>query len=161
MKKEYNKEINESLFGIDNFSESMSYDEIENKINEASKIVKELVDEFGCQIVFDNWTDYLKEKIHSQKDAWNFMILFFSYDGHKFKVNNPYPFLGMLYRKLGLFFDKDPEGEDENQMNDTFDSIYIELLVKSGIVKEDDYFNMNPYNDEKLKEAYEGSKTIV
>ena len=158
MNKEYKKEINESLFSIDNFSDSMDYDEIEDKIDEAYKIVEELVDEFGYQIVFDNWVSYLKDKVHSQKEAWNFMILFFNYEGYKFKVENPYPFLGMLYKKLKLSLDRDPEGDDENLMNDTFDSIYIELLINSGIVDEDDYFYMNPYYDEKLIEAYNNAK---
>lgn len=55
--------------------------------------------------------------------------LFFDYDGHKFRVENQYPFLGILYKKLGLSLNKDSKGEDEVQINDTFDSIYIELLI--------------------------------
>ena len=86
------------------------------------------------------------------------MILFFIYDGYKFRVENPYPFLGMLYKKLGLSLDRDPKGENEIQMNDTFDLIYIELLINSGIVKREDFFNMNPYHDEKLIEAYNNAK---
>ncbi len=158
MNKEYDKEINKVLFGIDTFSQSMSYDDIENKMSEASKVVKRLVDKFGYQLVFDSWLNYLKENIHSNREAWNFMILFFNYDGHKFKVKDPYPFLGMLYKKLGLSFEKDPKEEDGIQVNDTFDSIYIELLLNSGVVKSNAYFYMNPYNDEKLIEAYKRVK---
>ena len=158
MNKEYDKKTNELLFGIDNFSESMGYDEIENKISEASKIADELVKEFGYQVVFDNWTSYLKENIHSQKDAWNYMILFFNYDGHKFEVKDPYPFLGLLLNKLELSLDREPIGEDEDNMFETFDSIYIELLVKSGIVKQEDYFYMNPYKDARLIAAYNDAK---
>lgn len=154
MSEEYIKKINQVLFSIDNFSKSMTYDEIVNKISEATKIVKGLVDKFGYQVVFDSWENYLKENVDSKRKAWNFMILFFNYDGHKFKIKDPYPFLGMLYKKLDLSFERDPEGDDENQMNDTFDSIYIELLINSGIVKQEDYFYMNPYNDERLIEAY-------
>mgnify|MGYP007002640451 FL=1 len=154
MSEEYIKKINQVLFSIDNFSKSMTCDEIENKINEASKIVKGLVAKFGYQVVFDSWTNYLKENVDSKRKAWNFMILFFYYDGHKFKIKDPYPFLGMLYKKLDLSFERDPEGDEENQMNDTFDSIYIELLINSGIVNQEDYFYMSPYNDERLIEAY-------
>ena len=158
MNKKYNKEMTKKLFSIDNFSELISYDEREKIIKEMSKNVNNLINDYGYQIVFDEWTEYLKDCIHTPKEAWNFMILFFCYDGHKFKVENPYPFLGILYKKLGLSLDKDPEGEDENQMNDTFDTIYIELLVQSGLVKRDDYFNVNPYYDERLKEAYDKIK---
>lgn len=154
MSEEYIKKINQVLFSIDNFSKSMTYDETVNKISEASKIVKKIVDKFGYQVVFDSWENYLKENVDSKRKAWNFMILFFNFDGHKFKIKDPYPFLGMLYKKLDLSFERDPEGDDENQMNDTFDSIYIELLINSGIVKQEDYFYMNPYNDERLIEAY-------
>ena len=155
MSEEYIKKINQVLFSIDNFSKSMTYDETVNKISEASKIVKKIVDKFGYQVVFDSWENYLKENVDSKRKAWNFMILFFNFDGHKFKIKDPYPFLGMLYKKLDLSFERDPEGDDENQMNDTFDSIYIELLINSGIVKQEDYFYMNPYNDERLIEAYD------
>lgn len=112
------------------------------------------MDKFGYQVVFDSWENYLKENVDSKRKAWNFMILFFNYDGHEFKIKDPYSFLGMFYKKLDLSFERDPEGDAENQMNDTFDSIYIELLINSGIVKQEDYFYMNPYNDERLIEAY-------
>lgn len=56
-----------------------------------------------------------------------------------------------------LFFNYD-ERNDEIQMNDTFDSIYIELLLNSGVVKSNAYFYMNSYNDEKLIEAYKRVK---
>ncbi len=42
-------------------------------------------------------------------------------------------------------------------MFNAFDSIYIEILVKSGIVKQDDYFIINPYKDENLKKAFDES----
>lgn len=148
------KEMTKMLFAIDILSESMSYEEKEKRISEASEVVKRLVDESGSQAVFDDWTNYLKESVHTQKEAWNFMILFFNFEGHMFKVNNPYPFLGLLYKKLDLSFDKLPTDDDEIQMNDTFDSIYIELLVGSGIIKLEDYFYVNPYNDAKLIDAY-------
>lgn len=35
----------------------------------------------------------------------------------------------MFYKKLGLSFDKELETEDEKQMFDTFDSIYVECVA--------------------------------
>lgn len=86
------------------------------------------------------------------------MMSFFDYDGHHLiRVNNPYPFLGLLFKKLDLSLDRNPIDEDEDTMFNTFDSIYIEILVKSGIVKQDDYFNINSYKDENLKKAFDES----
>lgn len=160
MNKEYNKNTNNILFNIDNFSKELSSDEIEKQISNASKTAIQLVDDFGCQIVFDEWTNYLKECVNSRKEAWNFMILFVEFDGQKFKVNNPYPFLGLLLNKLNLSLDKEPTDVDEKQIFQTFDTIYIELLVNSGIVKYEDYFYMNPYYDEKLIKEYNNYKNI-
>ncbi len=157
MNNQFDKKINNKLFSIDRFKVGLEYEQELKKAHELSRVAKSLIMEYGDKIVFDSWFEYLKYNVNSQKDAWNFMMSFFDYDGYKLKVENPYPFLGMLYKKLGLSLDKDPEGYDENQMNDTFDSIYIELLVSSGIVKYDDYFNMNPYYDERLRKAYEES----
>lgn len=81
------------------------------KAYKLSKIAKGLIKEYGVQIVFDSWKKYLKDKIQTRKDAWNYMMSFFDYDGHHLKVENPYPFLGMLLNKLELSLDRDPKGE--------------------------------------------------
>lgn len=158
MSKQYDESINYKLFNVDRFKEGMEYEQELEKAYELSKIAKELIKEYGDQKVYDSWVKYLKDNIHSRKDAWNFMMAFFDYDGYHLKVENPYPFLGLLLNKLELSLDRDPLDEDEDNMFETFDSIYIELLVKSGDVKEEDYFNMNPYYDEKLIKAYNEAK---
>ncbi len=158
MNKQYDDSINYKLFSIDRFKEGIEYDQELEKASKLSKKAEELIKEYGDQIVFDSWFKYLKDNIHSRKDAWNFMMAFFDYDGYRLKVENPYPFLGLLLNKLELSLDRDPKDEDEDNMFCTFDSIYIELLVKSGIVKQDDYFYMNPYNDKKLIDAYNDAK---
>ena len=96
-----------------------------------------MIVKFGDQIIFDTWSDYLKENIHSKKDAWNFMMSFIDYNGHHFNIDNPYPFLGLLLNKLELSLDKDLISEEENAMFDSFDSLYIELLINSGIVRQE------------------------
>lgn len=150
MNKTYDLKYNEILFGLDYFAE---YPEEELEARE--DLAEKILDETDNQSVFDGWLTYLRTCVNSHKEAWSFMLWFFNYGGHEIKVSNPYPFLGLLYKKLGLSFDKEPEGDDENQMFDTFDSIYIELLIKSGLIKQEDYFYVNLYNDKKLKEAYD------
>lgn len=149
MNEIYDLKYNDILFGLDYFSD-YSDDELDMREELAEKILNE----FNNQSVFEGWISYLKTTVDSPKEAWSFMSWFFNYGGQEIKVSNPYPFLGMLYKKLGLSFDKEPNTNDEKQMFDTFDSIYVELLTQSGIIKNDDYFYVNLYNDERLKNAY-------
>lgn len=44
---------------------------------------------------------------------------FFDYDGHHLRVNNPYPFLELLFKKLDLSLDRNPIDEDEDTMLNT------------------------------------------
>lgn len=92
MSKQYDESINYKLFSVDRFKEGAKYEQELEKAYELSKIAKELIKEYGDQTVFDSWVKYLKDNIHSRKDAWNFMMAFFDYDGHHLKVENPYPF---------------------------------------------------------------------
>lgn len=78
------------------------------------------------------------------------MSWFYNYGGHEIKTFNPYPFLETLYKKLVLSFDSEPQTDDEKQMFDTFDSIYVEMLTQSGIIKQDDYaikHSIHEFND--------------
>ena len=153
MNKEYNKDINKELFSVD-FQSDFSEDEVER----LSDIAKQLINEYGEQIVFDEWFQYLKESINGRYPAWNFMLAFYNFDGHNLKVKDPYPFLGLLFNRLGLSLETEPSKGEEETMFDTFDSIYVSLLIKSGIIKEDDYFYVNLYSDDRFKKAVEESK---
>ena len=153
MKTEYDENINKELFSID-FQSDYSDDEVDRLL----EIAKQLIAEYGDQVVFDEWFKYLKNSINGRRDAWNFMIAFYNFDGHCLKVSDPYPFLGLLLNRLELSLDSDPAYKDEEMMFETYDSIYIELLIKAGIVKQDEYFDANPYTDEKLKTAVEENK---
>ncbi len=153
MKTEYDENINKELFSID-FQSDYSDDEVDRLL----EIAKQLIAEYGDQFVFDEWFKYLKNSINGRRDAWNFMIAFYNFDGHCLKASDPYPFLGLLLNRLELSLDSDPTSKDEEMMFETYDSIYIELLIKAGIVKQDEYFDANPYTDEKLKTAVEENK---
>lgn len=148
--KKYDLKYNDILFGLDYFSE-YSEDEADMRLDLAEMILND----YDNQSVFDGWFDYLINNVKSTREAWSFMDWFYNYGGHEIKVSDPYPFLGMLYKKLGLSFDKEPKENDETNMYDTFDSIYIELLIKSNIIKQDDYFYVNLYNDDRLKREYD------
>ena len=99
MIKEYDKTITEKLFSVDRFKEGEEY---EKEIEKAEKLYEKaqiILKECDNQQVFDNWFSYLKNNIHNKKDAWNFMMSFFDYDGHNIEVKDPYPFLGLLFNK--------------------------------------------------------------
>ena len=154
MNKKYDIENDIKIFGIDYYSDSLDYDEREKELNEMFDYVTELINEFGYQTLLDEWTKYLKEYIKDKKSALNFMMLFFYYNGHKFVVEDPYPFLCLLYKKLGLSLDEGPKTEEDNEIFDTFDSIYVSLLIKAKKIKEEDYSYANLFDDVKFKEVY-------
>lgn len=152
MNVQYDLKYNDILFDLDYFSD---YSEDESEMRE--ELAEKVLNEVDNQSVFDGWFSFLRFNVNSQKEAWSFMSWFYNYGGHEIKISNTYPFLGMLYKKLGFSFDKEPETNYEKQMFDTFDSIYVELLTKAEIIKQDDYFYVNIYNDDKLKKEYNAS----
>lgn len=147
-KKNYNENLNEKLFGLDYLSDNSSEEEQEKRIDFATKIIQE----YGEQAVFEAWFSYLQNSVNSVRAAWSFMLWFYNFNGEDFKIKNPYPFLGLLFNKLGLSLDDDKKSEDEKQMFDTFDSIYASMLTKSGYFNESNYFDVNPYRDDHLRE---------
>lgn len=158
MIKEYDKTITGKLFSVDHFKEGKEYEKELEKAEKFYEIAQLIIKECDNQQIFDNWFFYFKNNVHSRKDAWNFMISFYDYDGHYLKVSDPYPFLGTLLNRLELSLDNNHASKDEEMMFATFDSIYIELLIKAGIVNQDEYFDANPYTDTKLKKALEENK---
>ncbi len=58
------------------------------------------------------------------------MLWFFNYGVMNSKIADPYPFLGLLFRKLGLSIGSEPRTEDEKERFDTFDSIYVFMPTK-------------------------------
>ena len=153
MNKKYPKNINKELFSVD-FQSDFSEDEVDR----LSKIAEQLINEFGEQVVFDEWLQYFKEFINGRYASWNFMLSVFNFGGHNFKVKDPYPFLGLLFNRLGLSLVAEPSKGEEETIFDTFDSIYVSLLTKSGIIKMDDYFYVNLFSDGKFKKTVEDNK---
>ena len=61
-----------------------------------------------------------------------------------------------LYSSLSL--DKDRGDDDYDNMLQTFDSIYVELLIGAEIIKVEDYCYVNFFNDSKFKEELDALK---
>lgn len=144
--KIYDSNLNNELFGL-NYLSDYSEEEQEKRIDLAAKAVEK----YGEKQVFQSWFSYLKTSVTNPSDAWSFMLWFYNFNGADFKIDDPYPFLGMLFKKLSLSFNELKNGSEEKEKFDTFDTIYASMLIKSGLVAEDDYFNVNPYRDERLK----------
>ena len=145
--KKYDSEFNKELFGLDYLSDYPE-EEQDRRIDLAAKIIKEC----GEAETFAAWFDYLKVSVSTVHQAWSFMLWYYNYGGADFKVDDPYPFFAILFKKLGLTFDDLEDGTDQKEMFDTFDSIYASMLVACGMVGWNDYFCINPYRDQRLAE---------
>ena len=88
------------------------------------------------------------------------MSWFFNYGGHEFKIDNPYPFLGMLFSKLGLSIEEEPKTDEDIEKFDTFDSIYVEMLIKSNRIKDEDYSYVNMFDDDEFKESIKNTFNV-
>lgn len=143
--KKYDKSINRELFGLCYFNE-FSDSVYEAKVELAEKTIKN----YGDEIVFNEWFAYLETNVENRMDAWSFMSWFFNYGGHELVIKNPYPFLAALFSKLDLTLNSEPKTEEDNQIFDTFDSIYVSLLKKAGFVNDEEYFYINLYEDENF-----------
>lgn len=144
--KTYDIHLNDELFGLDYLSD-FSDKEQEKRIDLAAKAVEEC----GEEQVFKAWFSYLMFSVKNTREAWSFMLWFYNFNGAEFEISDPYPFLGLLFKKLGLSLDTIADNFDEKEKFDTFDSIYASMLIKSRLIDESDYFNINPYRDEHLR----------
>lgn len=148
MVQKYDKRLNDELFGIDYDS-----DYEESTAAKLMKLAKETIEKYGQSIVFSEWFSYLSNSVRTIKEARNFASWFSAYEGYRFKTKDPYPFLAMLFLKLGLSYEN-PESDDEieKQFYESFDNFYIELVINAGFAKIDDYFYLDPYSDKRLND---------
>ena len=138
-----NKEImnyNQELFGTDyysDYSESFS----DSLLEKSEKIIKQ----YGWDNVFPCWFSYFKNKCGKKKAAISFINWFVTYGGHTRKIKHPYEFLGYLFNYFGL-----DDSKLDEKTNDVLDMIYVGVLEKTGIIHQDNYFELNPSNDRFL-----------
>lgn len=142
----YDKTINNKLFSQDCISGQELNDSVE-----LQKLVQDLVKTFGWEKIVSEWFDYLKESINTRIESFNFATWLFIYDFGKCNIENPYPFLALLYKKMGLDSNVKDELDDRfDTPYDRFLDIYIDVLVNSQIIdiSESDY--IVPEKDNKL-----------
>lgn len=141
-----NAELNNRLFG----QNCISGKKLKN-IAELQKIVQNLVSTIGWEEIATEWYEYLKECVCSRIEAFNFATWLFIYDFGKCDIKNPYPFLALLYKKMGL--ESNHEDELENRFDtpyDRFIDIYVDVLTSSHIISVSDADYVKPEKDKKF-----------
>jgi len=133
------------------FSQDCIHGKVIANMEELENKVHILVSSLGPEAIASRWLSYLQSSIHSREEAFVFATWLYIYDFGKFKLANPYPFLAVLYKKLEL--DENVDDELESRMDtpyDRFFDLYVELLISSGIIGDDDVDFANPDKDQKL-----------
>lgn len=125
------------LFGRDFLSELDGSNEISaEKEKEYDLLAKELYENFEWEDIFKCWNNYLHEKCLSERDCMNFVHLFWTYEGYKHAIPNPYEFLSYFYWKIDV---------DRNWelIRDLLDGMAIEILHTAGVPNV--YYDENPH----------------
>jgi hypothetical protein len=105
-----------------------------------------VINEYGWDVVFESWENFMYENCNSVEDALNFATWFEIYGGHNHKIAEPYKFLAYLYD----IFDLNPVKYNAQIMDD----VSYGLLEAAGIKKNlwsDDYYTTE--NDPELVNA--------
>lgn len=145
-RNDYDSKLNQSLFGTA-FPQSMSTDEFAKIVDQGCQIVSE----YEAGIVLEAWMDYLSKSVNTKPEAWSFLRWFYCFGGVTLEIDNPYPFLALLFDKLGLTFDLSNISAEEEGMFEEYDLIYASLLTQSGIIDKEQFFSVDVCADEKLK----------
>lgn len=142
----YEKNLNTTLFG----QNCINGEELSN-MAELQNIVQNLVSLIGWEELFIEWFNFLKESVNSREEAFNFATWLFIYDFGKCTVEDPYPFLALLYKKMKL--DSNIKDNLDNRFDTPYDrflDIYVDILVSSHIIDISDSDFIVPEKDEKL-----------
>jgi len=122
-----------------------------NDSYEHSDVAQELIDEFGWNVVFPYWFDYLQHHCPTDFDVINYAHLFYYYGGADMPLRDPYPFVSYFYYRV----DTRKYG---GEATDIFDSIAIPLLSNIGEVSIENDPDYVPEKDPKILEAVEAWK---
>lgn len=143
MKKEL-MERTSKLFSIDYEAHLLT----ESEKNIVLSEVKELIDHYGWDIVYQEWFHYLKEECKTQQDVTNWAHLFWWFTGCDYPIPDPYELLGYLYSHVDV---KDRVLNSET----LFYSIATTFLQPLGYVDlwNDPYYE--PLEDPKILKAME------
>jgi hypothetical protein len=86
-----------------------------------------VINEYGWNVVFESWKNFMYENCNSVENALNFATWFEIYGGNNHKIAEPYKFLAYLYD----IFDLNPVKYNAQIMDD----ISYGLLEAAGIKK--------------------------
>lgn len=142
----YGKDLNNTLFG----QNCINGEELPN-MAELQTIVRNLVSSIGWEELLCEWYNFLKECVNNREEAFNFATWLFIYDFGKCTVEDPYPFLALLYKKMKL--DLNINDDLNNRFDTPYDrflDIYIDVLVSSRVIDISDSDFIVPEKDEKL-----------
>jgi hypothetical protein len=143
-------EITEKLFNVD-FEKDL---DDEKKYDEYVNMAADTIKQNGWENVYKSWYDYLINCCKSEDSIINFANLFWSYEGYKQVIPNPYEFCGYFYANICL--------EKQTDIIPVLDGITWNALVNSSIYSSNDnYFeDFSPFNDEKLLESIDKWKKM-
>ena len=91
--------------------------------------------EYGWDMVFESWRDYMYKKCHTVEDALSFATWFEIYGGHYHKIAEPYSFLAYLYD----IFDLNPVKYNAQIMDDISYGLLESAGIKENVWSDDSY----------------------
>jgi hypothetical protein len=112
----------------------------------------DVIKEYGWESVFDSWKNYMIKNCHTVEDALSFATWFYTYDGHKHRIENPYQFLAYLYN----IFDLNPVKYDAQIMDDVSYGLLEAAGIKTDLWSDDSY---TTETDPELIKAVEQIRT--
>ena len=94
-----------------------------------------MISEYGWDVVFESWKNYMYNNCHTIKEAISFATWFEAYGGHTHKIEKPYEFLAYLYD----IFDLNPVKYDAQIMDDVSFGLLEASGIKENLWEDDDY----------------------
>lgn len=135
---------------------SRNYDQTSSEdFRIAKNRVRQQISEFGWQITFESWKNYLFTECKTPESVINFATLFWSYGGQDYPVIDPYKFLGYFYYRINFNIMK----YDDLMI---LDSLSICLLPKAGYSSADRLINVDyiPERDPNIIAQVEEYKSM-
>jgi hypothetical protein len=98
-----------------------------------------VINEYGWDVVFESWENFMYENCNSVEDALNFATWFEIYGGHNHKIAEPYKFLAYLYD----IFDLNPVKYNAQIMDDVSYGLLEAAGIKKNLWSDDCYTTEN------------------
>jgi hypothetical protein len=98
-----------------------------------------VINEYGWNVVFESWKNFMYENCNSVENALNFATWFEIYGGHNHKIAEPYKFLAYLYD----IFDLNPVKYNAQIMDDVSYGLLEAAGIKKNLWSDDCYTTEN------------------